>query len=146
MTYYALFHLEVGESLYLEDETTEGEEGVALLLRLRHLDLAGLRVPSHPPDLYEQIATRLTHLMLLMSLVSGSEVALELGPGLSSEEDEEQVSNIVHADSGSDTDMIVDAGSSIKGRAKTLPLTIQRLYIQLSPPVGHFLPLWMDKS
>jgi hypothetical protein len=140
VAYYALFHSEVDESLFLEDETTGGEER-ALLPRLRHLDLAGFRVPSHPLDLYERIARlspTLTHLRLPMSLASGLEAALELGPGPSSEEDEEHVSDTVHTDSGSDADTVVDAGSSIKEHPRTLPLTIQRVYIQLSPPAGHF--------
>ena len=50
--YYALFHSEVDESLFLES----ADGGMALLPRLRHLDLVGFRIPSRSSDLFDRIA------------------------------------------------------------------------------------------
>jgi hypothetical protein len=78
--YYALFHAEVDDGLFLDDE---GGGGTALLPRLKYLDLAGLRIRSHPFDIYERIskiAPVLTHLRLPMRMAGGLEGAL--GPGL----------------------------------------------------------------
>jgi hypothetical protein len=134
VAYYALFHSEVDQSLFLEEETVDGGDE-ALFPRLRYLDLAGFRVPSHPSNLYERIARLapvLTYLRLPMRMVGDLEGALGLGPGLSSTEEEDVNAS---ADSDSDADTIVHTSSPPK--ANTLPLTLQRVYIQLSPPIEH---------
>ncbi|KIM80549.1 hypothetical protein PILCRDRAFT_9377, partial [Piloderma croceum F 1598] len=124
--YYALFHSEVDESLFVDNQ---GEDGMALLPQLRYLDLEGFRIRSHPFDLYEwigRVAPGLMFLRLPMRMVNG--LAAALGRGLSGGEQTAEYQ--VH-------------GDSVKPRANSdrsnthpilLPPSLRRVYIQLSPP------------
>jgi hypothetical protein len=122
--YYALFHSEVDESLFV---VNQGEDGMALLPQLRYLDLEGFRIRSHPFDLYEwigRVAPGLMFLKLPMRMVNG--LAAALGHGLSGDERtaEDQTHGVKpHANSDrSNTGPIL------------LPPSLRRVYIQLSPP------------
>ena len=82
--YYALFHVEVGDSLFLDNEGGGGGETV-LSRGLRYLDLAPFRIRSHPFGVSERIskvAPALTRLRLLMWMAGGLRGALRLRPDL----------------------------------------------------------------
>jgi hypothetical protein len=84
MRYGTQFDDEMDESLFM-DFGGEGRGEMALLPRLRYLDLAGLRIPLYPSHLYKQIskvAPALTHLRLPMRMARRLERALGLGAGV----------------------------------------------------------------
>ena len=68
-------------SLFL-DFGGEGRGDMALLPRLRYLDLAGLRIPLHPVPFIQKVAPSLTHLRLPMRMAGRLERALGLGAGV----------------------------------------------------------------
>jgi hypothetical protein len=137
--YYALFHSEVDESLFVDNQ---GEGGTALLPQLKYLDLEGFRIRSHPFDLYEwisRVAPGLMYLRLPMRMVGGLGVALGLtfnGDERTEENHDHSDPTIAHAESPS-TSIQPNANSALAlpdSRAILLPATLHRIYIQLSPP------------
>ena len=143
--YFALFHSEVDESLFLMDDHADGSgDGKELMPRLRFLDLAGFRIHLQPFKFYERItrfAPNLTHLRLPMRMTSGLKDAL--GLRLNSDEDANELEGTSHtqvnvaAYSNSDsysttsTQAVATTSHIPVGR---LPQSLQRVYIQLSSP------------
>jgi hypothetical protein len=124
--YYALFHSEVDESLFVDNQ---GEDGMALLPQLRYLDLEGFRIRSHPFDLYEwigRVAPGLMFLRLPMRMANG--LAAALGRGLSG--GERTAEDQTHGD-GVNPPANSDRSNT---HSILLPASIRRVYIQLSPP------------
>jgi hypothetical protein len=152
--YFALFHATVEESLFFEDE---GGGGTALLPGLRYLDLAGLRIRSHPLDIYERIskvAPSLTHLRLPMRMAGGLEGALGLGLGVGvgvapdqGAEGGELAPAEEQATASADTTTNPNTSTELGIPApfpptltpnQLLPATLQRVYIQPPPaPEQH---------
>jgi hypothetical protein len=153
VAYYALFHSDVDESMFLEEDVTDGDgdwkgrEAKTLFPSLKYLDLAEFRIPSQPPNLYGRIAKlapALTHLRLPMNMASGLEEALGEYPGFSSMErvsdsveGARDVSDNVGTESISDAETIVRVASPAPVPENKLPMTLQRVYVQLCPPLGH---------
>jgi hypothetical protein len=124
--FYALFHSEVDESLFVDNQ---GEDGMALLPQLRYLDLEGFRIRSHPFDLYEwigRVAPGLMFLRLPMRMANG--LAAALGRGLSG--CERTAEDQTHGD-GVNPPANSDRSNT---HSILLPASIRRVYIQLSPP------------
>jgi hypothetical protein len=118
---------------------------------LRYLDLVGLRIRSHPFNLYERIlkvAPTLTHLRLPMRMAGGLEGALGLGvivaaPDQQGAEDgelavaEEQATTTT-ADTSSNSNAFLELSvptpySPTGTHNQLLPTTLQRVYIQTPP-------------
>ena len=130
---HALFDSEVGESLFGSSDSASGREN-ALLPRVRYMDLAGFGIWFNPFDLYERIAKvapSLTHLRLPMKMMSGLESAL--GPGLGLR----QKGDVAAAKAPAELDAPI---SPPRPTATLLPVTLQRVYIQLSQPPGACCP------
>ena len=129
--YYALFHA-VYDSLFLDDE---GGGETALL--------AGLKIRSHPFDIYERkskVASALTHLSLPMRMAGGFEDALGLGGRVAGDQGAED-GELATADATSPSNASVEPSmptplSPTITSNQLLPATLQRVLHPAYAPIN----------